>query len=151
LTQEEFDEFKELVYTDTAQTEIECGQFLNFAAAYLIPHTVIELRTEQEHRNYFGSSDYIVTARVLNDQSFEEDFAYIWELKAPQCYLFERDENQNRCRPTKEFVKAENQLLQYLYSAVNDSLFWHQIQDSTFKQHQSWRDYNRTQGQGSAS
>lgn len=45
------------------------------------------------------------------------------ELKAPQCYLFEFDDNKNRCRPTKEFFKGENQLIHYVYHAVNDDNF----------------------------
>ena len=41
------------------------------------------------------------------------DYASIWELKAPQCYLMEFDESGPRCRPTLDLIKAENQLLHY--------------------------------------
>jgi hypothetical protein len=35
----------------------------------------------------------------------------------------EEDDNRNRCRPTKELIKAENQLLHYAHQALADDLF----------------------------
>jgi hypothetical protein len=54
----------------------------------------------------------------VNDIGNEERVAFLWELKAPQCYLFEYDNNNHRCRPTLDLVKAENQLLHYVEEAV---------------------------------
>lgn len=78
---------------------------------------------DYEDRNYFGSTDFILAATLRDDRNQEANCAFIWELKAPQCYLFERDNNNNRCRPTLDYIKAENQLLHYYYQAVGDSHF----------------------------
>src|SRR5271156_5347163 len=48
--------------------------------------------------------------------------AYVWELKAPQCYLFEED-TKHRCRPTRAFFQGENQLLHYFHEASRNDRF----------------------------
>jgi len=57
--------------------------------------TPVNITTGAEDRNYFGSTDFIVSAALLDDQNNEIECAYIWELKAPQAYLFEFDDNGN--------------------------------------------------------
>ena len=59
---------------------------------------------------------------MLSDDNRDVREAYIWELKAPQCYLFEKD-NNNRCRPTNDFLSAENQLLHYWYEVTGSQRF----------------------------
>ena len=48
--------------------------------------------------------------------------AYIWELKAPQCHIFEKD-TENRLRPSKDLIQAENQLLNYYHENKGSELF----------------------------
>ncbi|WP_157619703.1 hypothetical protein [Skermanella stibiiresistens] len=69
--------------------------------------------TGREEANRFGESDFTVSARIMVSRSSFKITAYVWEVKAPQCYLYEFDNNRNRLRPTKELIKAENQLLHY--------------------------------------
>jgi hypothetical protein len=123
ISVQEFSEFETLVRTDAGQTELKCAKYLHHAAALLVPGTPVNITTGAEDRNYFGSTDFIVSAALLDDQNNEIECAYIWELKAPQAYLFEFDDNGNRCRPTHEFIKAENQLLHYVTQAQADQLF----------------------------
>ena len=119
----EFSDFEALVRTNAGQTELKCGKYLHHAAALLVPGTPVKIAMGAEDRNFYGSTDFVVSATLLDDQNNEIDCAYIWELKAPQSYLFEFDDNANRCRPTLEFVKAENQLLHYVTQAQSDQLF----------------------------
>lgn len=119
----DFAHFESLVLEDTRHTEIECGNYLHHAASFLLPATTIRTATHREERNYFGPSDFVVSGTLLNDRNQEEDAAYIWELKAPQCYLFEFDDNKNRCRPTADFIRAENQLIHYVHQAAGDQNF----------------------------
>jgi hypothetical protein len=115
--------FEALVQTNEGQTELKCAKYLHYAAEFLVHGTPTKITTGAEDRNYFGSADFIVSAVLNNDRRQSVAFAYIWELKAPQSYLFEYDDNQNRCRPTKEFAKAENQLLHYFHLASGDQDF----------------------------
>jgi len=84
--------------------------------------TVIKFEyVETEYRVNCGDSDYIISGKVRLSDGVECVYAYIWELKAPQCYLFEKD-TENRLRPTKELIAAENQLLNYHFEIKgNDS------------------------------
>jgi len=123
MDQDAYNIFSALVTDETRRTELECRDYVHYAAFYLLPTRPIEVYTENEHRNFFGSSDFIVAARLRNDQGREENYAYIWELKAPQSFLFESDDNKNRFRPTLDFVKAENQLLHYYSEAEGNNNF----------------------------
>ena len=123
ITFPDYQVFEKLVITDDKHTELECSKYLHYASAYLIPQTTLRIDISQEDRNYFGSTDYVVSGDVLTDTNNKETFAYIWELKAPQVYLFEYDDNKNRCRPTIDYVKAENQLIHYTDQAKADENF----------------------------
>ena len=123
ISQEEFDLFENYVSEPTQQTELECGNYLHYAAAALLPTTPVSTDTVREDRNFFGSSDFIVTAKIRDGLNHVHNYAYVWEIKAPQCFLFERDDNKNRYRPTKDLVKAENQLIHYAYLAQQDDTF----------------------------
>jgi hypothetical protein len=123
MDQKTYDDFSDLVTTEGRKTEVECGNYLYHALFYLLPSQPVEVYMEREHRNFFGSSDFIVSAKLRNDQGREVNYAYIWELKAPQSFLFEPDDNRNRFRPTQDFIKAENQLLHYYSEAEGSSSF----------------------------
>ena len=76
-------------------------------------------------RNYFGTSDVTIVAYLLNETMQRLDYASIWELKAPHCYLMEFDDAKTRCRPTLDLIKAENQLLHYGHESQNNDA--HQV------------------------
>ena len=103
--------------------ELECREFLQYAKGTLVSDTVIEfVYVEKERRGTSGDSDYIVSCKVCNEIGVESVKAYIWELKAPQCYIFEKD-TENRLRPTKELIQAENQLLHYYHENKGSEQF----------------------------
>ncbi len=60
-----------------------------------------------------GISDYVISGTIGNDPIRDDCIkGYVWELKAPQCYLFRKD-GENRLCPTTDLFEAENQLLNY--------------------------------------
>jgi len=73
---------------------------------------------ETEFRGYSGDSDYIISGE-LDLAGTSPTVAYVWELKAPQCYIFEKD-TEHRLKPTYELIDAENKLLHY-YNEVKES------------------------------
>lgn len=115
-----FTNFESLVAEQTRHTEVECEQYLAQAAGFLVPGTPIELHAIQQDRNHFGSSDLTITVSMLNELMEMTRSAFVWELKAPQCYLMEFDDSKTRCRPTIELIKAENQLLHYGFESQNN-------------------------------
>src|SRR3712207_1472707 len=112
LSQAEFDVFKAHVDESRSHRERECQQYLIYAAKLLLPNSPTEIVAVTEERNYFGRSDFVIGADIRDGTNRIARHAFIWELKAPQCYLFEMDTN-NRCRPTDDFLDGENQLLHY--------------------------------------
>lgn len=76
--------------------EEECREFLQYAREALVRDTVLNfVYIEKERRGNVGDSDYIISGKVIDQTGVESVKAYVWELKAPQCYLFEKD-NENR-------------------------------------------------------
>lgn len=117
LTHQEFLKFEKLVASKSKQ-EIACRPYLVHATHLLIQRTLRSTASFIEIRSFVGDADLAVVAEIVNDNGEPETWAYFWELKAPQCYLFEYDANKNRCRPTADLIKAENQLLHYVDEAV---------------------------------
>lgn len=120
LTAAEFATFESLVNDQTGQRELECRPYLRHAERLLVEKTLQSTVQHMEFRSYAGDSDLILVANVLTDTGTVEPVAFFWELKAPQCFLFEYDNNKHRCRPTKELIKAENQLLHYVEEAAGN-------------------------------
>ena len=96
--------------------ENECRTFLEHANELLIapdtPVTFIEV--EMERIENLGRSDYLVIADAWHNGSCSRR-AYLWELKAPQCFIYELD-GATRLKPSQDFISAENQLLNYYYN-----------------------------------
>lgn len=121
LTKAEFDQFARFVLEPTRNTERECQRNLHHAQDMLFPVTVTAFEPIRlEQRSYYGDSDFCVCAEVRADGGGTERQLSLWELKSPQSVIMEPDDNANRWRPTKSLIKAETQLLHYLYSAQED-------------------------------
>ena len=99
----------------TVKKENECRKYLQYAKEALVRDTVLEfVYVETERRATVGNSDYIISGKIVDETGNECVKAYIWELKAPQCHIFEKD-TENRLRPTIDLIQAENQLLNYYH------------------------------------
>jgi len=122
LAQGEFDELVALANAAN-KNEVRCMQLLSIAPGHLIQGAIVAAGALSEVRSFFGDSDLTVTATIRDDRNSTGKKAYIWELKAPQCYLMERDANNNRYRPTMDFIKAENQLIHYAHEAQGNRRF----------------------------
>jgi len=98
---------------DKHNKELECRRYLHYAKYLLFKETVINfVYVETEYRAHTGDSDYVISGEVRDESGVLCTRAYVWELKAPQCFVFEKD-TENRLRPTRDLVQAENQLLNY--------------------------------------
>lgn len=103
--------------------ELECREYLKYVDNLLIrtfPVTVMYNSTE--YRGHKGDTDYIISANIRDESGFDCVQAYIWELKAPQCYIFQKD-TMNRLIPSHELISAENQLMNYHYELQGDDQF----------------------------
>lgn len=115
-----YDELKALIY-DTQNREYECRGYLTYAADVLFRDGGTDIVCDVEYRGHSGDSDFIVIGRAHGSGS-DCIRAYLWELKAPQCFLFVRDRSSaNRLFPSKDLLQAENQLLNY-YDELRDSV-----------------------------
>jgi hypothetical protein len=97
------------------RTERERRKYLHFASTLLFREDVLRkiVYVEPEVITSSGISDYVISGYIGNNPLTSDLIkTYVWELKAPQCFLFEKD-NENRLRPTFDLVDAENQLLYY--------------------------------------
>lgn len=121
---ENYNQLKDLIQTD-GDKELKCRAFLHNdrVKTALIPETVLEfVYVEKERRGNSGDSDYVLSVKVQDETGLQAVKAYIWELKAPQCYIFKK-ETENRLLPSKELIKAENQLFHYFHENKGDADF----------------------------
>jgi hypothetical protein len=117
-----YDDLKKLI-EDSRNRELECRAYLKYARDLLVDVTTASFYDEEkEYRGHSGDSDYLVVCRVIDGAGIEEIKSYIWEVKAPQCCLFEYD-TKNRVKPTKEYISAENQLLHYYEESKGSTQF----------------------------
>jgi hypothetical protein len=110
---------KNLIDSEDKQDELECRKYLGCAEEFLFKKDTLEQRlySEREVPTNMGETDYVISGKVGNDPYLDPECVrtYIWEFKAPQCYIFKKD-GENRLSPTKELFQAENQLLNYYHS-----------------------------------
>jgi hypothetical protein len=112
---------------DQNNREHECRKFLQYARETLVTDTVKEfVYVEKERRGASGDSDYIISCKVSDAMGIESVKAYVWELKAPQCFIFEKD-TESRLRPTSDLVQAENQLMHYHHEYKDTADFRHEF------------------------
>lgn len=107
--------------------ELECRNYLQFAKELLVRDTVTRFEyVETERRGNSGNPDYVISGHVIDENGIEAVRAYVWELKAPQCYLFKK-ETENRLIPSQELYEAENQLLHYYHELKGSDQFRHEF------------------------
>jgi hypothetical protein len=122
LTVAEWTSFRALIDEPNEHKELECQPYLLHAAGLLLPGAHSSIVAVTEERNFFGRADFIIAADVLDGTNQTSRHAYIFELKAPQCHLFQTV-TANRCQPTSDFLAAENQLLHYFDEAAGNGRF----------------------------
>lgn len=116
------EKLKALIYAKRKK-EHECRAYLKYAEDILFKRPGSGIACDIEYRGHSGDSDYIITG-LGNESGCDVQLAVIWELKAPQCFLFEVDpKSSNRIKPTKELIEAENQLLNYYDELKNSGEF----------------------------
>lgn len=123
INPEIYTKLKTCVEFEGNQTERECAEWLVKAAEVLLPwgeDTITFVDAEQI--SSAGYVDIIVIAESKTASGSTIKKAYVWELKAPQIFLFEK-ETKNRVRPTKDLYSAENQLLNYQNTISKDGAF----------------------------
>lgn len=105
--------------------EKACQDFLVDVALHLLPFRMQKediIQTGREERSRVGDSDFSISVKVDNG-AFGRRIAYVWEVKAPQCYLFTQDSAANRLQPTTDLYSAENQLLSYVAELAQSKNF----------------------------
>src|SRR3972149_8759497 len=84
-------ELKVLIESESNK-ELECRKYLPYARELLVKVTTKEFLFEaDEYRGHSGDSDYIIGCKACDEAGIKSNQAYIWEIKAPQCYIFEQD------------------------------------------------------------
>lgn len=127
LTPAEWATFKAHVDEPRSHRERQCQPYLVHAAELLLPAEPTRIANQTEVRNFFGSLDVVIAADLPDDTGHVARHAFIFELKAPQCHLFETATNA-RCQPTPEFASAENQLLHYYHEAAGNARFRERVE-----------------------
>jgi len=103
--------------------EHQCRRYLQHVPHILFKETVTRyVYHETEYQGHSGPSDYVISGVVLEPNGIECTRAYIWELKAPQCFIFKK-ETKNRICPSADLIKAENQLLHYFFELKGTDSF----------------------------
>lgn len=114
------EELKKLVDITDVHNEKECGDCLKKFPEILLPNNLTIYYYDSEITCSSGRVDLQIIADEIDVSGEEIRKIYLWELKAPQLYLFEI-ENNSRAKPTKQYYEAENQLLHYYNSVTKDN------------------------------
>lgn len=116
-----YDKLKALM-DDACHKELQCREYLKEAQEKLVACTPLHFkRFATEYRGHTGDSDLIVSCETVNDAGKKTTEAYIWEIKSPQCHIFEFD-NSNRVKPSAALISAENQLIHYFEECQKSAL-----------------------------
>lgn len=114
-----------LVAENKLRQELDCGKIPRKKAhILLVPAKTDVVFVDAELNTPPGRVDLIVVADQARPDGNDRRIAYIWELKAPQCYIFELD-GPGRARPSRDLYAAENQLIHYCATLAGDQL-WRQ-------------------------
>lgn len=113
-----YDGLKSLI-EERRYKEKECTPYLKYAYDTLLKTSWSKIDDETinenlEYRGHSGDVDLIVSGKIRTTEGVEQTHLYMWELKAPQCPIFEKD-TKDRLRPSKFLVDAENKLINYYH------------------------------------
>ncbi|MBI4679628.1 MAG: hypothetical protein HY753_00045 [Nitrospirae bacterium] len=99
----------------SSRKEKECRDFVRRYPELLLPPNgnIVDphIWAEIEQDTHTGRYDLLIITETKQHGKIEKE-AYIWELKAPQLYIFEILKGKH-ARVRKELVEAENQLFHY--------------------------------------
>jgi len=105
-------ELKKLIDDREHFREKECGEYLEYVPGILARDQLIQVKCiEPEYRLHTGDSDYVISAEA-NANGMRVIRAYVWDLKAPQCFVFEKSTLNKAC-PSEALIDAETKLLHY--------------------------------------
>jgi hypothetical protein len=82
ISGDEFSVFEALVNDNQSFNEVKCGSYLHHAASYLLPGTPLNFTADREDRNYFGSTDFVIAAKLRDDQNGETTSAFIMGIES---------------------------------------------------------------------
>ncbi len=117
--QNTIEELSKQIEKDT-QTERQCANLLNQIPWVLLPPLNTAYYVESELNCYSGRADLAIIAEVNEPGGEVCRKAYLWELKAPQVFLFKW--KSGRGCPRMDLIEAENQLFHY-YNDLKTSNF----------------------------
>lgn len=112
-----------LLVNEAARNEQQCGELLKanmpvFGPLLSSRHANVPQRTTAEVTTTVGRVDIVVFVEAIGPSGSRKR-AVVWELKAPQVFLFEV-ETSSRAKPTEDLTNAENQLFHYVDQLRND-------------------------------
>lgn len=117
-----YNELNDLIYGE-CKKELKCREYLQYVDILLFRgYSVKKIYNGTEFRGNYGDSDYLISAKYRDEGGVDCVRAYVWELKAPQCFIFDQVTN-NRLQPSKDLIQAENQLLNYYCELRGSNLF----------------------------
>ena len=83
-------QLRHLVNQSGCRTELACAQLLQRYAKALLPSMVMTvIYVDSELISETGRVDLVVIAAEVRPDGQERRVAYLWELKAPQAFLFQ--------------------------------------------------------------
>jgi len=115
MTREEIaNQLSILVKKNDTLNENECGNLLKKkeAASILLQGNQSLVFISAELRSPSGDLDLLIGCEEFHSSGDKKRQLIVWELKAPQKYLFKIENNSRAC-PTLDLYSAENQLLHY--------------------------------------
>lgn len=115
-------ELRDLINDEERKTELECKKYIEHTKELLLKGVIEFRHTEPEYRGHVGDSDYVLSGLVSMTGDIKCVRVNIWELKAPQCYIFQED-TKNRLKPSFDLIDAENKLLHYYQEQKGNDQF----------------------------
>lgn len=108
------------------RVEKECQPYLEKIAHVLCDESSVAedvITCGREDMNAFGYADFVVSIKIQDVGSDYTPKAFVWEVKAPQCYILQAEKSSSRLHPTMDLIKAEGQLCHYVSSMAGEMSF----------------------------
>lgn len=120
MTPADLNELRGYIDSDR-KTEKHCQRYLERAADHLtngVPGDVTVCSREETSR--VGIADFVLVVRQSRGDGLYRSTILIWEVKAPQDFVFERA-TDNRLHPSADLARAESQLISYAWDLEQSS------------------------------